>query len=158
MHGWFMELEKAHEIFSVKNILYEGYPIDRIFFIGHILHVEFVTQILTALADPIRLRSLALIVQQGDLCVCETCYALEIAQPKASKHLATLRDAGLVKSRRDAQWTFYAVAADLPDWARAVIDAAVQGLAGDAIHAADVDRLKRMPGRPPRTADARRST
>jgi ArsR family transcriptional regulator, arsenate/arsenite/antimonite-responsive transcriptional repressor len=120
--------------------------------------MENVTQILAALADPIRLRSLALMLRQGDLCVCETCYALEIAQPKASKHLATLRDAGLVVSRRDAQWTFYALAGDLPDWARALIDAAVQGLAGDAIHAADQGRLKRMPGRPSRTACARRST
>jgi ArsR family transcriptional regulator len=116
--------------------------------------MENLTQILTALADPIRLRSLALMTRQGELCVCETCYALQIAQPKASKHLATLRDAGLVRVRRDAQWTFYAPADDLPAWARTMIDAAVQGLADDETHLADQDRLKRMPGRPPRTRAA----
>ncbi|HXP95791.1 MAG TPA: metalloregulator ArsR/SmtB family transcription factor [Telmatospirillum sp.] len=113
--------------------------------------MENVTQLLTALADPIRLRSVALMARQGELCVCETCYALEIAQPKASKHLATLRDAGLVKVRRDAQWTFYALADDLPDWGRVLVDAAIQGLIDDVVHIADQDRLKRMPGRPPRT-------
>lgn len=113
--------------------------------------MENVTRILTALADPIRLRSLALMVREGELCVCEACFALEIAQPKASKHLATLRDAGVAKVRRDAQWTFYAPTDDLPAWGQAIVDAAVLGLADDPIHHADHDRLRRMPGRPFRT-------
>jgi ArsR family transcriptional regulator len=41
-----------------------------------------------ALADPIRLRCLALIAARQELCVCERVGALELPQPKVSRHLA----------------------------------------------------------------------
>ncbi len=112
--------------------------------------MECVVAILSALSDPIRLRSLALMAGEGELCVCELTYTLEAGQPTISKHLATLREAGLVKDRRRAQWVFYSVATDLRPWAGRVVDAALDGVAQAAEHAADLRRLKAMPGRPPR--------
>lgn len=63
-----------------------------------------------AFADPIRLRILGLLQEQKELCVCDLCEVLGEAQPKVSRHLATLRAAGLVEVRRDGKWKFYALA------------------------------------------------
>ena len=51
-------------------------------------------QLFGLLADPTRLRSLALIQSEGEVCVCELTFALEESQPKISRHLASMRDAG----------------------------------------------------------------
>jgi ArsR family transcriptional regulator len=108
------------------------------------------TALFSALSDPIRLRALALMAREGELCVCELTHALDIAQPKASKHLAALREVGLVRVRRDAQWMLYAVADDLPPWVRTIVTAATEGLMDGAEHRADLARLRGMQGRPAR--------
>ena len=53
-----------------------------------------------ALADATRLRILGLLLT-GEVCVCHIHESLRIPQPKASRHLAYLRRAGLVETRRD---------------------------------------------------------
>ena len=112
--------------------------------------MEYATTIFSALSDPIRLRSLALLAKEGELCVCELTHALQANQPKISKHMAALRDAGLVKDRRDAQWVLYSLAPDLPQWVRDAVTAAVTGISEERLHADDVERLKTMSARPPR--------
>ena len=59
-----------------------------------------------AFADPTRLRILHLLLR-GELCVCDIVSALGVPQPMASRHLAYLREAGLVESRRDGLWMYY---------------------------------------------------
>jgi ArsR family transcriptional regulator len=66
-----------------------------------------------ALADATRLRILALLLR-GEVCVCHIHESLGIPQPKASRHLAYLRRAGLVETRKDGQWVHYRLAT-LPD-------------------------------------------
>jgi DNA-binding transcriptional ArsR family regulator len=61
---------------------------------------------LAALAEPNRRRILDLL-REGERPVGELADALQIAQPSASKHLKTLRDAGLVAMRADAQRRWY---------------------------------------------------
>jgi len=53
-------------------------------------------QFFQLLSDETRLRCLLLLQKEGELCVCELVYALDIIQPKISRHLAALRDAGIV--------------------------------------------------------------
>jgi len=101
-----------------------------------------------ALSDPTRLRSLVLLDREGELCVCELTYALRVSQPKISRHLAYLRDAGVVADRRDGTWVHYRLRPDLPDWARAVIRAAADALAEESVYAEDAGVLARMPDRP----------
>jgi ArsR family transcriptional regulator len=67
------------------------------------------TGALKALADPTRVRILGLLAG-GQVCVCHIHDALGIPQPTASRHLASLRKAGLVDSRRDGLWVHYSVA------------------------------------------------
>ena len=52
-----------------------------------------------ALADDTRLRSLLLITQYNELCVCELMAALNEAQPKISRHLAQLRKSSILSDR-----------------------------------------------------------
>jgi ArsR family transcriptional regulator, arsenate/arsenite/antimonite-responsive transcriptional repressor len=103
-----------------------------------------------ALSDPIRLRLMALLHREGELCVCEMTHALAIPQPKASKHLAALRDAGLVRMRRGAQWVLYAIADDADPWLAEVLAATARELAADPDLERDRSRLRCMCGRPER--------
>lgn len=59
-----------------------------------------------ALADATRLRILGLLLG-GEVCVCDIHESLKIPQPKASRHLAYLRRAGLVDGRREGLWIYY---------------------------------------------------
>ena len=62
-----------------------------------------------AAADPCRLRILKLL-KEGELCVCEIMTALSKPQSSTSHHLSILREAGLIKERRDGKWSYYRLA------------------------------------------------
>lgn len=71
--------------------------------------------LMKALADDTRMTSMVLLLE-GSLCVCDLMDRLALSQPKVSRHLALLRDAGLVTTERRGQWIFYSIASDLPKW------------------------------------------
>ncbi len=73
------------------------------------------------LADDTRLKSLFLIAKTGEACVCDLMEALELDQPKTSRHLAQLRKCGILQDERRGKWVFYKLHPELPDWARGVI-------------------------------------
>jgi len=75
------------------------------------------------LADDTRLKSILLIHLEKELCVCELTEALQVSQPKVSRHLAQLRECELLEDRREGQWIFYSLSPSLPAWAREVIQA-----------------------------------
>lgn len=75
---------------------------------AEVADLERLSAILRALADEKRLKMLYLLTG-GELCVCEIMEALDIAQALASHHLGVLRDAGLVRDRRDARWVYYSL-------------------------------------------------
>jgi len=66
-------------------------------------------EVFKAAADPCRLRILKLL-KEGELCVCEIMTALKKPQSSTSHHLSILREAGLVKERRDGKWSYYRLA------------------------------------------------
>jgi ArsR family transcriptional regulator len=66
-------------------------------------------ELFAALADKTRLRVLNL-MREDEICVCFFSEALGESQPKISRHLAVLRKAGLVESRRDGKWMHYRIA------------------------------------------------
>ena len=105
-------------------------------------------QFFQLLSDDTRLRSLLLIRREGELCVCELVHALGVIQPKVSRHLAALRDYGVVADRRSGQWIYYRIHPDLPDWARHVIDATANEAATREPFADDLAVLAAMPNRP----------
>jgi ArsR family transcriptional regulator len=101
-----------------------------------------------ALADPTRLRSLVLLQQEGELCVCELTHALGVVQPKVSRHLAQLRETGIVLDRRQGLWVYYRLHPDLPAWTRAVLAETAAGVAQEMPFAEDRAALGAMPNRP----------
>ncbi len=105
-------------------------------------------QLFHVLSDITRLRSLILLAGEGELCVCELTHALGVIQPKVSRHLALMREAGLVVDRREGQWVYYRLHPALPPWAQQAIAAAVQGAANREPYLGDRTRLAAMPNRP----------
>lgn len=59
-----------------------------------------------AFSDRTRLRILNLLAG-GERCVCDLVEVLDVPQPTASRHLAYLRRAGLVKARKEGLWNYY---------------------------------------------------
>ena len=77
---------------------------------------------LNALADATRLRLVTLLMRHRELCVCELVQALDMPQPKVSKHLAILRNLEIIRSRRAGHWVHYRINPGLPSWARRAMD------------------------------------
>ena len=73
-------------------------------------------QFYKCLADETRLKVILLIHMERELCVCELTTALQVSQPKVSRHLAQLRECGLLADRREGQWIYYRVNPELPLW------------------------------------------
>lgn len=69
---------------------------------------ESLADTLKALADPTRLRVIALL-NIRDCCVCELVPLFGISQPAVSKHMSRLKTAGLVKETRKGMWVFYSL-------------------------------------------------
>ena len=65
-------------------------------------------QLCHALSDPTRLHILHLL-RQGRRCVCDLTDTMDAAQSRLSFHLKTLRDAGLVRDRREGRWVYYEI-------------------------------------------------
>jgi len=101
-----------------------------------------------ALSNEIRLRTLILIQTQGELCVCELTDALKLSQPMISRHLALLRDSGVVQDRRVGQWIYYRINTKLPDWMHIVLQTTAQANSSQAPFSKDQRTLIKMPDRP----------
>lgn len=67
-------------------------------------------ELFKGVADPTRIRILN-ILAAGELCVCDIHEILDLPQPLVSRHLARLRNAGLVSVERDSQFAHYRLAA-----------------------------------------------
>jgi len=69
-------------------------------------------EVYKAVSDETRLKILALLFQHGECCVCDVLEVCGITQSKASRHLQTLRRAGLLQDRRDGTWVYYRIASE----------------------------------------------
>ncbi len=98
-----------------------------------------------ALSDPNRVRIVEAL-RQGELCVCELCDALGVTQSTLSTHLQVIRAAGIVRSRKEGKWSYYAL---IPTAAK-VVDAWFHpfrtGIQRDALLTRDRKRLRQRLG------------
>ncbi len=100
-----------------------------------------ISHVLKAVADPNRLRILNLL-HERTLCVCDLEAILELNQSNLSRHLATLRHAGIVESEKKALFTFYSLAR-LPKPYGPVVDALCETIHSDPAWEPDRRRLAR---------------
>jgi ArsR family transcriptional regulator len=95
-----------------------------------------------ALADRTRLRLLNLIAGR-EVCVCYLVEVLRLGQPKISRHLAYLRNAGVVAARREGKWMHYRL--ELPEDAAtaSILEAVFESFKSDREMQSDLSRLSR---------------
>ena len=98
-----------------------------------------------ALGDETRLRIVALL-SHGELCVCHLQEALGLSQPSVSRHLATLRAAGLVGDRRDRKWVYYRLLPQQDEDCDRQLRSVSRSWAKRAVLRRDVARLLRTRG------------
>lgn len=96
--------------------------------------------VLSVLADRTRLRLLSLMLEK-EICVCYLVEALELPQPTVSRHLAYLRDSGVVDVRREGRWMHYRVAS-LPSAFLRVVEAAVEAFRKEPQWQHDRERMR----------------
>lgn len=111
-----------------------------------------------ALSDPTRLRIAALLQLTDELCVCDFTAVLELSQPKVSRHLAYLREAGLVSDRRAGVWVHYRLHPALPAWVRQVLEATLAGCSKRPPYRDDRARLRQRPRAAAQRCDTRTSS
>ncbi len=98
-----------------------------------------------ALADVTRLRILGLLLA-GEICVCDIYESLKIPQSKASRHLAYLRRAGLVETRREGLWIHYRLGTLADPVLATIADAVHHALAHTDTVQRDAQRLQKRTG------------
>ena len=68
-----------------------------------------VEKVFKALGDPVRIKIVELLAINGETCVCKIIERLGMRQPAVSHHLSVLKNAGLVRARRQGQWIHYSL-------------------------------------------------
>jgi ArsR family transcriptional regulator len=84
---------------------------------------EQVSTLLKALADPVRLRLMSLVLSRdgGEACVCDLTDPFDLSQPTISHHLKVLHDAGLLDRDKRGVWVYYTARQDALDSIAALI-------------------------------------
>ena len=108
------------------------------------------TDVFKCLADETRVRMVLLIEREQELCVCELTCAMDESQPKISRHLALLRNCGLLADRRQGQWVYYRLHSQLPEWVGDILK--ITGEANRGWLEQQTYRLNGMGDRPTRAA------
>jgi len=104
---------------------------------------EALQRVLRTLADPTRVRILALL-EREELAVQELMEALGMTQSRVSRHLGILREAGLLRDRREGTYVFYRFAAPSEGIWRDAWELARRALDGDAAAKRDAAALARV--------------
>src|ERR1700749_4536287 len=99
-------------------------------------------RLFAALADPTRLRLLNL-MRGREVCVCYFVEILQQSQPKVSRHLAYLRNAGVVSARREGKWMHYRMEMPADAGAATILMDVLNALEDDAEMRSDLARLDR---------------
>lgn len=101
------------------------------------LPLRHLLQITKALSDEQRVRILMLL-EEGELCVCQLIELLGLAPSTVSKHLSILRMAGLLDCRKDGRWAYYRLAeGEDAEGCKLVVDWLRQALADDKVIQSD---------------------
>lgn len=69
-------------------------------------------EVFKALSDPTRIKIVRMLAENGEMCVCRIADNLNMGQPVISHHMAKLKQAGLLYSRRESQWIHYSLNID----------------------------------------------
>lgn len=102
------------------------------------------SELFSLLSDETRLRCLVLLQKEKELCVCEISHILRSIQPKISRHLALLRNSGLVSDERRGQWVYYSLNPSLADWAKSIMESALENLKSEEPYYSDIRKIGKL--------------
>lgn len=105
-----------------------------------ISHLDIDTA-LRALSDRTRLRILNLL-HGGEMCVCDLVTLLDVPQPTASRHLASLRKAGLVLARKEGLWQYYRLSRAQGKFHKTLLECVQAAVREDAQLTDDIKQLR----------------
>lgn len=98
-----------------------------------------------SLDDVTRLRILALLLEEEELCVCYLVAVLQLPQSTVSRQLAILKNAGWLKDRREGVWIHYSINRSLGAIQQFLVPVLRNFLPGTEAARADLERLKNLP-------------
>ena len=108
--------------------------------------IDLLESLFGALTDGTRLRILALL-GNNEVCVCHIHDSLRLPQPTVSRHLAYLRRAGLVTTRREGVWMHYQISRELDPVSRRIVEAVLGALKTGPVATKDRQEFQRSFGR-----------
>jgi ArsR family transcriptional regulator len=109
-----------------------------------------------SLSDETRLRILSLLLEK-ECCVCEVMQALDISQPRASRNLRMLYEAGFLKLHKNGLWSEYSIDREgMGDYLSELVNNVQKALNGDKTAALDRKRLKKAKRVGPTRASSRK--
>jgi ArsR family transcriptional regulator, arsenate/arsenite/antimonite-responsive transcriptional repressor len=109
------------------------------------LQVRPLTRLFRALGDETRLRIVALL-SNGELCVCHIESALDLNQSNASRQLGILKAAGVVDSRREGTWVYYAIVPQEHELVSAALEVLTRSFAAKRAVRSDLVKLRQSCG------------
>jgi ArsR family transcriptional regulator len=101
-------------------------------------------ELFSLLSDETRLRCLVLLQKEGKLCVCEISQIIGSIQPKMSRHLALMRNSGLVSYERRGQWVYYSLNPSLPVWAKKIIESTLENIQKEEPYISDLNKICKL--------------
>ncbi len=93
------------------------------------------------LGDETRLRILLLLMEQGELCICDLMNALDMPQSTVSRHVAYMKNAGWLNDRRGGVWMYYSIKPELDNFTKSLAELTCNHLSSAEAIIADRRRL-----------------
>jgi len=112
---------------------------------ANILHTMIeLTSVFQSLEEDTRLRILALLMEAGELCVCDLIAVLQLPQSTVSRHLSHLRNVGWVQDRREGVWIHYSIAKRLGPLQVSLMAVLREHLSKQEVVRGDIEKLESM--------------
>jgi ArsR family transcriptional regulator, arsenate/arsenite/antimonite-responsive transcriptional repressor len=97
-----------------------------------------------SLDDETRLRIMALLLEEDELCVCDLVNVLQLPQSTVSRQLSVLKGAGWLKVRREGVWIYYSINRSLAPIQQFIVPVLRNFLTETETARADLDRLRSL--------------
>ena len=82
----------------------------------------FGVQLFKALSEEPRVRILHLLFVKKEMCISDLEIVLGFTQAKTSRHLAYLKNSGIVNARKADQWVFYSIKEEVSDLVKLMME------------------------------------
>jgi ArsR family transcriptional regulator, arsenate/arsenite/antimonite-responsive transcriptional repressor len=109
-----------------------------------VFFMEKIALIFQSLDDETRLRILALLLEEDELCVCDLVAVLQLPQSTVSRQLSLLKNAGWLKDRREGVWIYYSINRSLPSMQQFIVPVLRNFLPATEAAGKDLERLRSL--------------